>query len=245
MAAVEASEVSRVYRSGTEEVRAVDGVSLTVRPGELAVLVGASGSGKSTLLNLVGGLDRPDAGRLTVLGTDLTAASERDLARMRLTRVGFVFQDFNLLRDLTLAENVSLPLEGADVPRRTARAAAEEALRRVGLGGLGGRFPAEVSGGQQQRTAIARAVVGDRELVLADEPTGALDTATGREIMELLARLAADGSTVLLSTHNPANLAYASQVVTLRDGRRVDAADADAAGTDATGTAGAGRAAAG
>ncbi|MFE7561222.1 ABC transporter ATP-binding protein [Kitasatospora sp. NPDC057500] len=207
-------------------------VSLTVEAGELAVLVGASGSGKSTLLNLIGGLDRPDSGELSVLGSDMTAASEKELARMRLTRIGFVFQDFNLLRDLTLLENVSLPLEGAGVARRAARDAAAKALARVGLGGLGDRFPSEVSGGQQQRVAIARAVVGEREIVLADEPTGALDSATGREIMELLSGLSGEGTTVVLSTHNPANLAFASQVVTLRDGRRADADDT-AAGTEA------------
>ncbi|MFJ7271983.1 ABC transporter ATP-binding protein [Streptomyces sp. NPDC099050] len=225
MAAVEAVSVSRIYPSAAEPVHAVDKVSLTVEEGELAILVGASGSGKSTLLNLIGGLDRPDEGKLAVLGTDMTVSSEKDLARMRLTRIGFVFQDFNLLRDLTLLENVSLPLEGAGVPRPTARAAAATALERVGLGDLGNRFPSEVSGGQQQRAAIARAIVGEREIILADEPTGALDSTTGQEIMQLLSALSAEGTTVVLSTHNPANLPYASQVVTLRDGRRVDAED--------------------
>ncbi|GLW58878.1 ABC transporter ATP-binding protein [Kitasatospora phosalacinea] len=227
MSAVKAVRVSRVYPGGGEPVRAVDQVSLSVAAGELAILVGASGSGKSTLLNLIGGLDRPDSGKLTVLGTDMSASSEKELARMRLTRIGFVFQDFNLLRDLTLLENVALPLEGAGVARRTARDAAAKALARVGLSDLDDRFPSEVSGGQQQRVAIARAVVGDREIILADEPTGALDSTTGHEIMKLLSGLSKEGTTVVLSTHNPANLPFASQVVTLRDGRRVET-DSDA-----------------
>ncbi|MFD8478189.1 ABC transporter ATP-binding protein [Kitasatospora sp. NPDC059673] len=216
-----ADAVGKVFTIGSETVRAVDGVSLTVDRGEMVVLVGDSGSGKSTLLNMIGGLDRPDSGALTVLDTDVRTASDRDLARLRLARVGVVFQDFNLVKDLTLAENVALPLEGMGTARREARDAAHAALARVGLENLGARFPAEVSGGQQQRAAIARAVVGERDLILADEPTGSLDSRTGREIMELLAGLRADGTTVILSTHNPANMDYGSQIVELKDGRRI------------------------
>ncbi|MFE6866753.1 ABC transporter ATP-binding protein [Kitasatospora sp. NPDC057692] len=226
MVIVRADRVGKKFSIGSETVRAVDNVSLEIGSGELVVLVGASGSGKSTLLNLIGGLERVDGGSLTVLDTDMRKASEAALARMRLTRVGFVFQDFNLVKDLTLAENVSLPLEGAGVPRKKARETARSALARVGLKGLDDRFPVEVSGGQQQRAAIARAVVGERELILADEPTGALDSATGREIMELLSGLQRDGVTIVLSTHNPANMEFGDQVIELRDGRRLSPATA-------------------
>ncbi|MFJ8043888.1 ABC transporter ATP-binding protein [Kitasatospora sp. NPDC096147] len=231
MVVVRARRIGKTFTTGGETVHAVDDVSLDVPAGRMLVLIGASGSGKSTLLNLIGGLERPDSGALTVLGTDLRTATARETAQLRLTRIGFVFQDFNLVRDLTLAENVSLPLEGNGTARRPARAAARDALDRVGLAGLADRYPAEVSGGQQQRASIARAIVGERELVLADEPTGALDSRTGREIMDLLGGLRAEGVTVVLSTHNPANLGHGDQVLELADGRTVPAVDRTTGGT--------------
>ncbi|GJF27507.1 hypothetical protein KNE206_02070 [Kitasatospora sp. NE20-6] len=221
MPVVELEGVARTFTSGDAAVRALHGISLQVGRGELVVLMGASGSGKTTLLSLVGGLDRADAGAVRVLGEDLGRLPERQLARRRLTTVGFVFQELNLLPELTLEENVSLPLEGAGVPRAAARTAARQALAEVGLDGTARRYPDEISGGQQQRVAIARAVVGDRRLVLADEPTGSLDSATGAEIMMLLRRLCDAGATVLLSTHNPANAAFADRIVHLKDGALV------------------------
>ena len=219
MSVVQFEAVDRIFRSGGAEVGALVGVNLQAERGELVVVMGASGSGKTTLLSIAGGLDRADRGRVTVLGEELGRLSERQLARMRLTAVGFVFQELNLLAELTLEENVALPLEGAGTGRHAARSAARAALARVGLDGMGRRFPDEISGGQQQRVAIARAVVGDRRLVLADEPTGSLDSETGVEIMKLLRTLCDNGATVLLSTHNPANAEFADRVVHLRDGR--------------------------
>ncbi|MEV7176978.1 ABC transporter ATP-binding protein [Kitasatospora sp. NPDC093679] len=218
MSVVQFEAVGRTFRSGGAEVRALAGVTLQAERGELVAVMGASGSGKTTLLSIAGGLDRADSGRVRVLGEDLGRLSERQLARLRLTAVGFVFQELNLLAELTLEENVALPLEGAGTGRHAARSAARAALARVGLDGTGGRFPDEVSGGQQQRVAIARAVVGNRRLVLADEPTGSLDSDTGAEIMELLRQLCDNGTTVLLSTHNPANADFADRIVHLRDG---------------------------
>ncbi|WP_199813085.1 ABC transporter ATP-binding protein [Streptomyces sp. NRRL F-5193] len=213
--------MTKNFAIGGEVIHAVDEVSLTIDAAEMVILTGASGSGKSTLLNLIGGLERPDTGQLDVLGIDVTGASDAELTRMRLTQIGFVFQDFSLLKDLTLAENVSLPLEGAGQHRKKARQQAAAHLERVGLAGMENRFPDEVSGGQQQRVAIARALVGQRSLILADEPTGALDSATGRGIMQLLAGLRDEGVTIVLSTHNPANVPFGDRVVELQDGKQV------------------------
>lgn len=216
--AVSARRVSKTFEMGHQSVHAVREVSLDVPEATMVALTGPSGSGKSTLLHLMAGLESPDQGELLVLGHPVHTSSQAELARLRLREIGFVYQDFSLISDLTLAENVRLPLEGAGTARKTAHTAAVEALGRVGLGGLEDRFPAEVSGGQQQRASIARAVVGDRRLVLADEPTGSLDSATGADIMKLLGGLRDEGVTVLVSTHNTANLAYADQVVAMHDG---------------------------
>ncbi|MFE6872754.1 ABC transporter ATP-binding protein [Kitasatospora sp. NPDC057692] len=200
----------------------MNGVDLDIGDGEFVVVMGTSGSGKTTLLNLIGGLDRSTAGRLEVLGMDLAGLPEARLARLRMVSIGFVFQEFNLLPELTLRENVALPLEGSGVARAQARRRADAALARVGLAGLGPRFPDEVSGGQQQRAAIARAVVGERRLLLADEPTGALDSATGAQVMGTLRELCDSGVTAIVSTHNPANADYADRIVRMQDGRIVD-----------------------
>ncbi|MFB7378694.1 ABC transporter ATP-binding protein [Kitasatospora purpeofusca] len=209
-------------------------MDLEIADGEFVVVMGTSGSGKTTLLNLIGGLDRATAGRLQVLGMDLAGLSEARLAQLRMVSIGFVFQEFNLLPELTLQENVALPLEGAGVARAQARRRADEALSRVGLAGLGPRFPDEVSGGQQQRAAIARAVVGERRLLLADEPTGALDSATGAQVMSTLRELCDSGVTAIVSTHNPANAEHADRVVRMQDGRIVEttAGGSRASGTD-------------
>ncbi|WP_411078402.1 ABC transporter ATP-binding protein [Streptomyces sp. cmx-10-25] len=220
-AAVTAHDVSKSFIMGRQKVAALKGVSLRVPTGTMTALIGPSGSGKSTLLHLIAGLESVDSGELEVLGRPVQTCGQAELAALRLREIGFVYQDFSLISDLTLVENVRLPLEGMGVVRKQAHEAACEAMARVGLTGLENRFPAEVSGGQQQRTSIARAIVGKRKLVLADEPTGSLDSKTGVEIMEILGGLRDDGVTVVLSTHNPANLSYADQTAELADGSLV------------------------
>ncbi|MEV4361204.1 ABC transporter ATP-binding protein [Nonomuraea sp. NPDC004186] len=198
------------------QVQALKGVSLEVAAGELVAVMGPSGSGKSTLLNVAGGLDRPTSGTVTIEGEDLTRV--KDLAALRRTSVGYVFQDLNLIPSLTAAENVMLPRELDGVRSGTAREEALAVLAEVGAGEVAGRFPEELSGGQRQRVAIARALVGDRRLLLADEPTGALDTATGDEILQLLRNRCDAGAAVLLVTHEPRYAGWADRVVYLRDG---------------------------
>ncbi len=212
--------VRKAYPGGVEALR---GVSLRVERGELLAVVGPSGSGKSTLLHLAGGLERPTAGRVLVGGEDLDTLGAAGLARLRRRDVGYVFQRLNLVPTLTALENVMLPLELEGVPTRDAREQARAALVSVGVVQQLDRFPDDFSGGQQQRIAVARAVVGTRKLVLADEPTGALDTLTGDAVIELIAGLpGATGAAVLLVTHEPRYAAWADRVVFLRDGRVVD-----------------------
>lgn len=215
-------DVSRVHGDGETAVRALDGVSFSVAAGELVAVMGPSGSGKSTLLNLAGGLDRATEGVVSVHGTDLATLKPADLARLRRRRVGFVFQDLNLIPSLTAAENIGLPLEldGDSVAR--ARRNALDALDQLGLRELADRFPDQMSGGQQQRVAIARALVGQRRLVLADEPTGALDSTTGEGVLKVLRNRCDQGAAGLLVTHDARNAAWADRVVFLRDGRIVD-----------------------
>ncbi|ROS23657.1 ABC transporter ATP-binding protein [Cellulomonas sp. PhB150] len=214
--------VTRVHGEGSTAVRALDGVDLDIRLGELVAVMGASGSGKSTLLNIVGGLDTPTTGSVTLAGDELSALDARARARLRRRSVGYVFQDFNLIPALTAAENVSLPRELDGIGGRTARAEARAALREVGVDHLADRFPDEMSGGQQQRVAIARALVGPRRLVLADEPTGALDSTTGEDIMRVLRARIDAGAAGLLVTHEPRFAAWADRTVFLRDGVVVD-----------------------
>ena len=222
--------VSRVHGSGTVAVRALDDVSLDVGPGELVAVMGPSGSGKSTLLGLAGGLDAPTTGAVSVEGTDLASLSPAALAALRRRSVGYVFQDFNLVPALTAAENVSLPLELDGVKPRAARTAAAAALELVGVPELADRFPDDLSGGQQQRVAIARGLVGERRLLLADEPTGALDTVSGEAVLRLLRRRCDDdGVAVVLVTHEPRYAGYADRVVFLRDGHVVDSTGASPA----------------
>ncbi|WP_424535954.1 ABC transporter ATP-binding protein [Sphaerisporangium viridialbum] len=214
--------VTRVHGEGPQAVRALAEVSLEVADGELVAVMGPSGSGKSTLLNLAGGLDRPTSGTVTVEGTDLGSLSARELARLRRRHVGYVFQDLNLIPSLTAAENVMLPRELDGVKTRQARDEARAVLDEVGIAHVADRFPDEISGGQRQRVAIARALVGERRLLLADEPTGALDTATGEDILALLRARCDAGAAVLLVTHEPRLAAWADRVVFLRDGAVVD-----------------------
>ena len=222
MSAVEWERVTKVHGTGATEVVALADVSLSVAPGELVAVMGPSGSGKSTLLHLAGGLDVPSSGSVTVGGTEMARAPRARQAEIRRRTVGYVFQRLNLLPSLTAVENVMLPLELDGVRPRHARAAATEALRQVGLAEPLDRYPDDLSGGQQQRVAIARAIVGDRSVILADEPTGALDTVSGDAIVELLASLAHNGVAVVLVTHEPRFASWADRVVFLRDGRLID-----------------------
>ena len=219
---VELSEVSRIYDGGAHTV-ALDSVSLRMERGEFTSIMGPSGSGKSTLLNLVAGLDRPSSGRVVVDGQELTHAGETQLARYRRSRVGFVFQFFNLLSNLNVLENVLVPAELAGVRPAEAKERAHTLLAELEMKSYARAFPASLSGGQRQRVAIARALVNRPALILADEPTGALDSHAGDQVMELLDELSNRGQTVLLVTHD-AKLAtsHGRRVITLRDGRVVN-----------------------
>ncbi|MGI5161163.1 ABC transporter ATP-binding protein [Microbispora sp. CA-102843] len=217
--------VVRVHGEGTGAVHALRGVSLDVHAGELVAVMGPSGSGKSTLLNLAGGLDRPTEGSVTLEGRELRDLSPKQLAELRRRSAGYVFQDLNLIPSLTVAENVALPRELDGVRTAKARREALTVLEEVGLADLGDRFPDDLSGGQRQRAAIARALVGERRLLLADEPTGALDTRAGDEIIQVLRQRADAGAAVLLVTHEPRYAAWADRVVFLKDGRIADSAD--------------------
>ncbi len=216
------SGVTREHRQGDAVVQALRGVDLSVSAGELVAVMGPSGSGKSTLLHLAGGLDTPTAGRVLVEGRDLAGLSRSQVAAVRRRSVGYVFQDLNLLPSLTALENVALPLELDGVRGGLARRTARAALEEVGVGALAGRFPDEMSGGQQQRVAIARALVGPRRLLLADEPTGALDSATGEEVLRVLRERCEAGAAGVLVTHDARHAAWADRVVFLRDGVVVD-----------------------
>jgi putative ABC transport system ATP-binding protein len=214
-------DLTRAYGSGETRVRALAGVDLEVAAGELVAVMGPSGSGKTTLLSLAGGLDAPTSGEVVVEGVALAGLSRRALARLRRTAVGYVFQDYNLIPALTAGENVALPLELDGMGARRAGLLAEAALEEVGLDGMAGRFPEEMSGGQRQRTAIARALIGERRLMLADEPTGALDSQTSEAVMQVLRARCDAGAAGILVTHEPRYAAYADRTVYLRDGRIV------------------------
>jgi putative ABC transport system ATP-binding protein len=221
-AILELRGVHRVHGRGPTAVPALRGVSLRVARGEFVAVMGPSGSGKSTLLNLAGGLDSPTEGEVVVEGAVLGRLDRRELAALRRRRVGYVFQDLNLLPSLTAAENVALPLELDGMRLRRTRRLALAALDEVGLADLAPRFPDEMSGGQQQRVAIARALVGDRRLVLADEPTGALDSQTGEAVLKLLRARVDAGAAGVLVTHEARHAAWADRVVFLRDGEIID-----------------------
>ncbi|MFK0116417.1 ABC transporter ATP-binding protein [Streptomyces sp. NPDC090994] len=216
--AIDVRDVSRRYGTGDGGVRALDGVSLAFRAGTFTAVMGPSGSGKSTLLQCAAGLDRPTSGSVRLGGTELTGLSERRLTLLRRERIGFVFQAFNLLPSLTAEQNVALPLRLAG--RRPKRSEVREVLRRVGLADRARHRPSELSGGQQQRIALARALITRPEVLFADEPTGALDSTTGRQVLALLREMVdADGGTLVMVTHDPVAAAYADRVVFLVDGR--------------------------
>jgi putative ABC transport system ATP-binding protein len=221
-AAVQLRRVSKVYGEGPTEVYALWEVDLSVQDGELVAVMGPSGSGKSTLLTIAGSLEEPSSGEVLVAGSALSAMTRNQRARLRRRAVGYVFQDFNLLAGLTAVENVALPLELDGVSAKAARPVGLAALEALGLADRAARYPDELSGGERQRVAIARAVVGDRRLLLADEPTGALDSVSGEAVMRLLRAACKQGVAGVVVTHDAQLASWADRVVFLRDGRVVD-----------------------
>ena len=216
---IEMRNLVREYVIGDEVIRALDGINLTVHHGEFIAIMGPSGSGKSTAMNMIGCLDLPTSGTYVLDGYDVSGLSEDQLAELRNHKIGFVFQNFNLLPKTTALENVELPMMYAGVPARERRARAIEALERVGLGNRLGNRPNELSGGQQQRVSIARALVNHPALILADEPTGALDSHTTDEILRLFEELHSQGNTIVIVTHESEVGAHAKRIVRFRDGR--------------------------
>ena len=222
MSLLELHNVSKVYGEGAGQVTALDQVSLEVDRGSLVAVMGPSGSGKSTLLTIAGTLEDASEGRVIIDGHDQSRLSRNDKARLRRRTIGFVFQDFNLLPGLTAVENVSLPLELDGTPARAAQQQARAALDELGMADRAGHFPDQLSGGERQRAAIARAIIGDRRLLLADEPSGALDSANGEAVMRLILSACKRGLAAVVVTHDAQLASWADRVVFLRDGRLVD-----------------------
>jgi putative ABC transport system ATP-binding protein len=222
MSVLELRHVSKIYGEGAAQVQAIQDISLSVEAGELVAVMGPSGSGKSTLLTIAGSLEEPTSGQVLVAGRSLLKTSRADRARLRRQTIGYVFQDFNLLPGLTAVENVSLPLELDGLTARKAHAIGLKALQELDLTEQAARFPDELSGGERQRVAIARAVVGNRKLVLADEPSGALDSANGEAVMRMLVAACHRGVASVVVTHDAQLASWANRVVFIRDGRMVD-----------------------
>jgi putative ABC transport system ATP-binding protein len=216
------TQVTKVYGDGAAEVQALRGVDLSVDAGELVAVMGPSGSGKSTLLTIAGSLEDPTSGQVRVAGADLSTMSRNQLAQLRRRAIGYVFQDFNLLAGLTALENVTLPLELDGQSARSARGPGMTALEELGVAERASRFPDELSGGERQRVAIARAIVGERQLLLADEPTGALDSVNGEAVMRLVRAACRRGVAGVVVTHDAQLASWADRVVFLRDGRIID-----------------------
>ena len=238
-ALIEFQDVCKTYEMGDSVVRAADHISMQIQKGEFVAIVGQSGSGKSTCMNIIGCLDVPTSGTYLLNGQDVGRMDKDQLAEIRNRMLGFIFQQYNLLPKLTLLENVEVPMMYAGVPRAERRERAKVALEMVGLGGKLGHKPAQLSGGQQQRVSIARALVGEPAVILADEPTGALDSRTGREVLALLQQLHAAGNTVVLITHDNSIAVQAQRIIRLEDGRVIYDGDAHAPEAVATpGTAG-------
>ena len=216
---ISVEDIHKSYLMGKEAVPALRGVSLNIEAGEFVCLMGPSGSDKTTLLNIIGGLDEASRGHVIVEGENLVAMSENKLATLRLQKMGFVFQNYNLLANFTAQENVEAPMVLAKTGRRERQKRSQELLERVGLGDRTHHYPSELSGGQQQRVAIARALANDPPILIADEMTGDLDSETGFAIMELVKQLNSDGMTIVFVTHDPRMAAFASRVIELRDGK--------------------------
>jgi len=218
-ALIELKDICKIYRMGTEEVRANDGITLTIHRGEFVAIVGKSGSGKSTLMNIIGALDVPTSGSYLLGGEDVDQMSDDELADIRNRMIGFIFQQYNLLPRSTLLENVELPLLYAKVPKEERRERAMQSLTRVGLADKWKSYPRQLSGGQQQRVSIARALAGNPSLILADEPTGALDSKTSSEVLGFLKELNQDGNTIVMITHDSSIAMEAQRVVRIHDGK--------------------------
>ena len=218
MPILELKDICKDYQQGREPVRVLKNINLTVEKGDYLAIMGPSGSGKTTLMNIIGCLDVPTSGSYCLEGRDLKDLSDDDLAEVRNKHIGFVFQSFHLLPKMEAVDNVALPLLYADVPLKERRARAEEALKAVGLGERIHFLPNQLSGGQCQRVAIARAIVGNPQLLLADEPTGALDTKAGNQIMEIFRRLSGEGMTIIMITHEPSIAACADKTYRILDG---------------------------
>jgi putative ABC transport system ATP-binding protein len=215
------SDLSRLYRSDEVETTALRDIELHVRPGEFVAIMGPSGCGKSTLLNIIGTIDRPTSGKYLFADRDITSLGEAELARLRRDNLGFVFQSFNLIDDLTIAENVELGLIYRKWAGKDRKAKVAAAMDRVGVAHRAKHYPHQLSGGQQQRAAIARAIVGQPSLILADEPTGNLDTENGAQVMDILQTLNAEGATIIMVTHSPSHADIAKRRVDMLDGRIV------------------------
>ena len=223
---IELRDVYKIYPMGEEEVHALDGISLTIDKGEFVAIVGQSGSGKSTAMNIIGCLDVPTSGSYHLGGVDVSTMDDDRQAEIRNRMLGFIFQQYNLIPKLTVAENVELPLLYAGVPAEERRKRAIASLERVGLAAKSGNLPSQLSGGQQQRVSIARALAGNPSVILADEPTGALDSHTGREVLGFLQELNDEGNTVVLITHDNSIAVRAKRIVRLQDGRIIYDGDA-------------------
>ena len=213
--------VFRLYRSDEVETTALRSINLTIEKGEFVAIMGPSGCGKSTLLNILGTIDRPTSGEYSFMGQNLMTLKDRELSQFRRENLGFIFQSFNLVDQLTIAENIELPLAYRRWPARRRRAAVEAAMDRVGIAHRAKHYPHQLSGGQQQRGAIARAIVGDAPLILADEPTGNLDTENGAQVMQILTELNANGVTVAMVTHSPSHADFAKRKLDMLDGQIV------------------------
>ncbi len=216
---VELKDIYKIYSDGDSEIRALDGVNLTVQKGEFVAIVGSSGSGKSTCMNIIGCLDIPTSGTYMLNGTDVSTMDEKSLAHIRNKEIGFIFQQYNLISKLSVIENVELPLLYKGIKREERRELALKALERVGLEDRADKYPAQLSGGQQQRVSIARALAGEPPVILADEPTGALDSKTGREVLDFLKKLNKEGTTVILITHDNSIADEIPRVVRIQDGK--------------------------
>ena len=232
MALVELRDITKIYRLGDEEIRALDGITLDIEPGEFISIIGPSGSGKSTLMHILGCLDTPTGGTMTLDNIKIQGASPRQLAAVRNQKIGFVFQFFNLLPRLSVLQNVELPMIYAGVSARERRERAEAALKMVEMENRARHRPSQLSGGQQQRTAIARALVNNPRLVFADEPTGNLDSHTGEVILELFRKLSGEGRTIILVTHDPEIAAVTPRRIEIRDGKIARHVDPKLAGLD-------------
>ncbi len=222
---IQLEDVYKIYSDGDSEIRALDGVSLFVDKGEFTAIVGSSGSGKSTCMNIIGCLDIPTSGKYYLNGTDVSTMTEKQLAAIRNRELGFIFQQYNLIAKLNLVENVELPLIYRRVSATERRRMAEEALDRVGLLDRCKKFPSQLSGGQQQRVSIARALAGRPPVILADEPTGALDSKTGRDVINFLRELHSDGTSVILITHDNSIAESTNRIIRIQDGKIISDED--------------------